>query len=131
MTSTLSTEQREQLTGKGFKEHEVKAVEAWIAFCADRVRLDNPEESFRMSARLTLCLRHLAPHVQDQWKKRNAEDHLPSLRLWMLGPCGPRLSPEDAGDFLLLSGAVLLAGADGPWVTSLWMEQALNALVGL
>lgn len=122
MTTFLSDERLADLERKGYAREEVEAVERWVAYCAGHVAVEPENKQALVDA-----LRHLAPFAQIEWNAVQAdEDYLPQL--WT-GQLGPFPLGEDAAEaYLMLTGDVLLSGADGPQVTARWMEETLDRI---
>ncbi len=118
----LSDERLASLEHKGYDKAEVEAVERWVAYCAGHIAT-RPETR----QDLVNALRSLAPFAQIEWNQAQAsEEYLPKLWTGQLGSFP--LGEEVAEVFLMLSGDVMLSGADGPQVTAKWMEETLEKL---
>jgi hypothetical protein len=119
----LTPEKMADLARKGYSTEEVEAVERWVAYCAGLIGT-KPEH---LEA-LKLSTRNLSRFAQGEWlcTQRDSE-YLPTLWTGQLQGAFP-LSEEVAEVFVMLTGDVLLAGADGPQVTANWMVEALEKL---
>ena len=119
----LTPERLADLTRKGYSTEETEAVERWVAYCAGLIGT-KPEHT----EALKQSTRNLSRFAQGEWlcMQRDSE-YLPTLWTGQLGGAFP-LGEEAAEVFVMLTGDVLLAGADGPQVTANWMVETLEKL---
>jgi len=121
----LSAESIKKLERQGYNSEEVEAVERWVQWCAVRITSHPAHKDGLVKA-----LRYFEAFVQGEWRHMKRDpDHLPVFSLNELGGRLPvTYTTLDQEQFMMLSADVLLAGADGPYVTSIWMEETLDRL---
>jgi hypothetical protein len=120
-TTFLSDELLASLVRKGYGIEGVEAVERWIAYCAALIAVE-PAHTEPLKQSVT----NLARFTQGEWNsmQRN-KDYLPTM--WTGQFQGAFPLGEDAAEvFLMMTGNILLSGADGPQVTAKWMGETLD-----
>lgn len=123
MTTFLSDERLADLSRKGYSSEEVAGVERWVAYCAGLIAV-KPEHV----GALKQATRNLSRFAQGEWLclQRDSE-YIPTLWTGQLQGAFP-LGEEAAEVFVMLTGDVLLSGADGPQVTANWLTETLERL---
>lgn len=120
-TTFLSDELLASLSHKGYSTEEIEAVERWVAYCAALIAVE-PAHAEPLKQSVT----NLARFTQGEWNAmQRDEEYRPTL--WTGQFRGAFPLGEDAAEvFLMLTGDVLLSGADGPQVTAKWMGETLD-----
>lgn len=105
-----------------FDADEVKNVQTWVEFCADLIAIDadNLDILRRALQRLVVAADRAFPQVE-------SGEHV-ALGVADLGEFP---LPNSVGEaFLVITGTVLLNGADGPRATGQVLERALDWING-
>ena len=124
MTVFLSDELLASLTRKGYSTEEVQAVERWVAYCSALIAVE-PAHAEPLKQSVT----NLARFTQGEWNAMQRDDeYRPTLWTGQFGGAFP-LGEDAAEVFLMLTGDVLLSGADGPQVTAKWMGETLDKMI--
>lgn len=122
-TMFLSDELLASLNRKGYSTEEVQAVERWVAYCSALIAVE-PAHAEPLKDSVT----NLARFAQAEWNAMQREsDYTPTLWTGQFDGVFP-LGEDAAEVFLMLTGDVLLSGADGPQVTAKWMGETLDRI---
>lgn len=124
MTTTfLSDERLASLSRKGYSTEEVEAVERWVAYCAGLISVE-PKHAEPLKQSVT----NLSRFAQSEWNAMQRDkEYVPTL--WTGQFSGAFPLGEDAAEvFVMLTGDVLLSGADGPQVTANWLNETIDKI---
>jgi hypothetical protein len=124
VTMFLSGERFAALDRKGYSTEEVEAVERWIAYCAGLISVE-PAHVEPLKQSVT----NLGRFAQVEWTAmQRFKDYTPTLYTDQFKGAFP-LGEDAAEVFLMLTGDVLLSGADGPQVTANWLNETIDKIV--